>query len=207
MATSSQQQADTILDFWFGAGFDNAGASEVAARQSALWWSKNPEIDADCRTRFEPLLKDATANRLADWADAPHTTLALLLLLDQFPRNIYRDTAQAFAFDELARQHCHLALAMGLDQQLPAIARVFVYLPLEHSEDIDDQQYSLELFRTLAKQAGQADREIFAHFADYAKKHHQIIERFGRFPHRNQILGRASTAEESAFLQQPGSSF
>ncbi|TWC71090.1 uncharacterized protein (DUF924 family) [Herbaspirillum sp. SJZ099] len=207
MAATSQQQAEAVLDFWFGPGFAQAPAAEVAARQKALWWSKNPDIDADCRNRFEPLLQEAAANRLADWADAPRSMLALIVLLDQFPRNIYRDTAQAFAFDELARQYSHLALATGLDQQLPAIARVFVYLPLEHSEDIDDQQYALELFRALARQAGAADRKTFDGFADYAKRHHQVIERFGRFPHRNKLLGRASSAEESAFLQQPGSSF
>ncbi|MBO9538872.1 DUF924 family protein [Herbaspirillum sp.] len=207
MTSPSPQQADAVLDFWFGKDFEQVPATEVATRQKALWWSKNPEIDADCRQRFEPLLQEAAANRLADWADTPRSMLALLVLLDQFPRNIYRDTAQAFAFDELARRHSHLALAMGIDQQLPAIARVFVYLPLEHSEDIDDQLYALDLFRALAKQAGAADKETFDGFADYAKRHHQVIERFGRFPHRNKLLGRASSAEESAFLQQPGSSF
>jgi uncharacterized protein (DUF924 family) len=203
----SAQQAEAILDFWFGPQLETTPAFEIAHRQRPLWWSKNPQIDADCRHRFEPLLQDAAANRLADWADAPRSTLALILLLDQFPRNIYRDTPQAFAYDELARQHTHLALAMGLDRQLPPIARVFVYLPLEHSEDLDDQEQALQLLRALARQAGEADKKEFDGFADYAKKHHAVIERFGRFPHRNRILGRASSAEENAFLQQPGSSF
>lgn len=207
MAASAQEQAGTVLDFWFGPGWAAASASQVAERQQRLWWSKNPEIDAQCRTRFEPLLQDAAANRLADWADEPYSMLALILLMDQFPRNIYRDTPLAFAFDETARQYTHLALAMGLEQELPAIARVFVYMPLEHSEDIEDQEYCLQLFRALAKQADDADRKHFDGYADYAKKHHAVVERFGRFPHRNKILGRASSAEETAFLQQPGSSF
>ncbi|MBP0597611.1 DUF924 domain-containing protein [Herbaspirillum sp. LeCh32-8] len=210
MGAAVQQQVDEILDFWFGADWESASAPDVAQRQQPLWWSKNPEIDAQCRTRFEPLLKEAAANRLADWADSARSMLALILLLDQFPRNIHRGTPQSFDFDELARQHTHLALAMGMDQELPAIARVFVYLPLEHSEDIDDQEYSLQLFRVLAKEArdaGDAHRKHFDGFADYAKKHHAVIERFGRFPHRNKILGRASSAEETEFLLQPGSSF
>ncbi|KAF1044098.1 MAG: hypothetical protein GAK35_01886 [Herbaspirillum frisingense] len=201
------QQIDALLDFWFGQDWENAPAAEVAQRQKKLWWSKNPEIDAECRTRFEPMLQEAAANRLADWADAARSTLALILLLDQIPRNIYRGTPQAFAFDEQARQHTHLALAMGIDQELPPIARVFIYMPLEHSEDIDDQQYVVQLFRALAKQAAPEEKKDFDGFADYARKHHAVIEAFGRFPHRNKILGRPSTAEETAFMTQPGSSF
>jgi uncharacterized protein (DUF924 family) len=196
-----------ILDFWFGPGWESAPAAEVAQRQQALWWRKDPAVDAECRARFEALAQDAAANRLADWADEAHGALALILLLDQLPRNIHRGAPQSFAADQQARQHTHLALAMGLDQQLPAIGRVFIYMPLEHSEDIEDQEYSLQLFRALAKEAKGADKSYFDGYADYAKKHHAVIERFGRFPHRNQILGRASSAEEAAFLQQPGSSF
>lgn len=207
---AAQEQVDAILAFWFGADWESMSAPDIAQAQQALWWSKNPDIDAECRTRFEPLLKQAAANQLADWADSPRSMLALILLLDQFPRNIYRGTPQSFDFDELARQHTHLALAMGQDQELPLIARVFIYLPLEHSEDIDDQEYSLQLFRALAKEAREAGAEHKKHFdgfADFAKKHHAVVERFGRFPHRNKILDRASSAEEAEFLQQPGSSF
>ncbi len=199
--------AAQVLTFWFGADWQTLPAHQVAERQRALWWGKDPAIDADCRNRFETLVQDAAANRLADWSDTPHALLALVLLLDQMSRNIYRDTPQAFAFDELARQYTHLALAMGVDQELPAIARVFLYLPLEHSEDIDDQEYMLQLTRALAKSVDAADKATFDGYVDYARKHHVIIERFGRFPHRNRILGRASTPEESAFLTQPGSSF
>ncbi|ADJ65126.1 DUF924 domain-containing protein [Herbaspirillum seropedicae] len=204
---SLQPQAEELLSFWFGPDWDRLPAHQVAERQKALWWSKNPETDALCRTRFEPLVQDAAANRLSDWADTPRSLLALVLLLDQLPRNIYRDTPQAFAFDELARQCTHLALAMGVEQELPAIARVFLYLPLEHSEDIDDQHYVVQLMGALAKAAQGEDKPAFDGYADYARRHLAVIERFGRFPHRNRILGRASSAEESAFLKQPGSSF
>ncbi|ALU90782.1 DUF924 family protein [Herbaspirillum rubrisubalbicans] len=203
----SQAAVDALLDFWFGPQWDTLPAHQVAERQKKLWWSKNPDIDAECRQRFEPLLKQAAANQLDDWTETPRSMLALIVLLDQIPRNIYRDTAQAFAFDELAHQCCHLALAMGLDQALPAIARVFIYLPLEHTEDLDDQQYVVQLMRTLAKAASGEDKPAFDGYADYARRHHAVIERFGRFPHRNRILGRTSTPEETEFLTQPGSSF
>lgn len=203
-------QASELLDFWFGPDWQNLPAQVVGARQQALWWSKNPQIDAQCRERFGDLMQQAADNRLADWSDDPETLLALVLLLDQMPRNIHRDTAQAFAFDELARQYTHLALAMGVDQALPPIARVFLYLPLEHSEDLDDQQYALQLFRALAKSAAGGDpaqQQAFDQYADFARRHHAIIERFGRFPHRNRLLGRTSTAEEQLFLTQPDSGF
>ena len=130
-----------------------------------------------------------------------------VLLLDQMPRNIYRDTAQAFAHDELARQGSHLALAMGLDAELPPLARVFLYLPLEHAEDLDDQEYVVQLMGALAKAASAEDKATFDGYADYARRHHAVIARFGRFPHRNRILARESTPEEVDFLKQPGSSF
>jgi Uncharacterized protein conserved in bacteria len=179
----------------------------VAERQKKLWWSKNPDIDTECRTRFAPLVQQAAANQLDDWTESPRSMLALVLLLDQMPRNIYRDTAQAFAHDELARQCSHLALAMGLDADLPPLARVFLYLPLEHAEDLDDQEYVVQLMGALAKAASAEDKATFDGYADYARRHHAVIARFGRFPHRNRILARESTPEEIDFLKQPGSSF
>lgn len=204
---SPAPSADEVLAFWFGPDWNTLPAHQVAERQKKLWWSKHPDVDAECRTRFEALVQQAAANQLDDWTEVPQSMLALILLLDQMPRNIYRDTPQAFAFDELARQCCHLALAMGLDQALPPIARVFVYLPLEHAEDLDDQEYVVQLMRGLAKAASGEDKPAFDGYADYARRHHAVIERFGRFPHRNRILGRESTPEEVEFLKQPGSSF
>jgi len=196
-----------ILDFWFGAAADS---NTVAARQSALWWSKDSAIDADIKARFATTMEAASNNQLDDWADTPDGMLALILLFDQFPRNSYRNTAQAFAFDELARQCCHLGLALGFDQQLSLLQRVFFYLPLEHSEDPDDQDHAVHLLNTLASTATKQDptvKALFDNFANYGRRHQHIIARFGRFPHRNAILARPSTAEEVAFLQEPGSSF
>nr|WP_034335784.1 DUF924 family protein [Herbaspirillum sp. B39] len=198
---------DAVLDFWFGPDWERLPAHQVAERQKKLWWSKNPDIDAECRTRFAPLVQQAAANQLDDWTESPRSMLALILLLDQMPRNIYRDTAQAFAHDELARQCSHLALAMGLDADLPPLARVFLYLPLEHAEDLDDQEYVVQLMGALAKAASAEDKATFDGYADYARRHHAVIARFGRFPHRNRILARESTPEEVDFLKQPGSSF
>ncbi|EJN10046.1 DUF924 family protein [Herbaspirillum sp. YR522] len=205
----SDPRAQAILDFWFGPDYPAAAPEDIAARQSRLWFGKDAAVDADIAARFEALLQDAAGNRLDDWTESAPTLLALVILLDQFPRNIYRDTPRAFAFDELARQCCQLLLATGLDQELPAIARLFAYLPLEHAEDIDDQHYAVELIGTLARthQANDAQRQAFGGFAEYARRHRDVIAQFGRFPHRNAILGRTSSAEELAFLRQPGSSF
>ncbi|ASU37748.1 hypothetical protein hmeg3_05180 [Herbaspirillum sp. meg3] len=209
---STPEHIDAILAFWFGAdgsGADTAVAT-IAARQSALWWGKDAAVDQDIKSRFETDLLATAGNQRDDWADTPQGMLALILLLDQFSRNMYRDTAKAFSFDALAQQCCHLGLAQGFDQQLSPLQRVFFYLPLEHSEDLDDQEYAVQLFRTLARQSAKDDPACKASFDNYLKfadQHHAIIERFGRFPHRNAILGRPSTAEEAAFLKEPHSSF
>lgn len=207
---TATETVDTVLAFWFGADAVGSDANTVAGRQSGLWWGKDPAVDQTIKARFETSLLAARDNKLDDWADTPAGLLALILLLDQFPRNIYRDSATAFDFDELARQCCHLGLAQGYDQQLPPLQRVFFYLPLEHSEDIEDQEYCVQLFRALAKQIAKEDpasAETFNGYLKFADRHHAIVARFGRFPHRNAILGRASTAEEMAFLKEPHSSF
>jgi len=193
-----------ILHFWFG---DDSDDAVVAGKQQALWWSKNPQTDALIRTRFEPLVLAAAAGELDTWRATPESLLALILLTDQFPRNIYRDTPDAFRFDPLARKLCLEALDTGADQQLRPIQRIFAYLPLEHSENLAHQQRCVELTTALAKQVPEAWRKSFESFAGFAEKHRVIIERFGRFPHRNAILDRPSTDEELEFLQQPGSSF
>jgi uncharacterized protein (DUF924 family) len=202
--------SNEVISFWFGATQPASDTTAIANRQAALWWGKDCATDLDIKTRFEATLIAADRNQLDDWADTPHGMLALILLLDQFPRNCYRNTSDAFGFDELARQCCHLGLAQGFDQQLLPLQRVFFYLPLEHSEDLDDQQYSVQLFRALAKQVARDEptaRITFDNFLDFANRHHAVIERFGRFPHRNAILERPSTAVETAFLLEPDSSF
>lgn len=193
-----------ILDFWFGA---LAGDSATAQARQQLWWSKNAVIDAEIRERFGPAVAAAAAGAHREWAREPRGRLALILLFDQFPRNIYRDTPQAFAHDGLALRLALDGLAAAADQSLRAIERVFFYLPLEHAESPALQERSVALFTALADGVPEADRKTFAGFVDYAVRHRDIIRRFGRFPHRNHILGRASTAAEEQFLQQPGSSF
>ena len=204
---SALASIDDVLAFWFGAAGDS---TTVAARQSALWWSKNSSLDADVKTRFGATIAAASSNQLDDWADTPEGMLALILLFDQLPRNSYRDTPQAFVFDALAQQCCHLGLALGFDQQLSLLQRVFFYLPLEHAEDPDDQDLAVHLLDTLASNVAKqepAAKAIFDNFANYGRRHQHLIQRFGRFPHRNLILARPSTAEEVAFLREPGSSF
>lgn len=194
----------TILEFWFG----NAAADTATAQaQQKLWWSKNAAVDADIRTRFGALVETAATGTLDDWAQSARGRLALILLFDQFPRNMYRDTPQAFAYDVRAGKLALTGIANGADRTLRAIERVFFYLPLEHSESAELQERSVTLFTALAAGVPEADRKTFTGYADYAVRHRDVIHRFGRFPHRNHVLGRTSTPEEIEFLKQPGSSF
>ncbi len=193
-----------ILGYWFGS---EAGDAATAKAQRKLWWSKDETIDADIRARFADRVAAAATGAHDDWAATPRGRLALILLLDQFPRNMYRDSPQAFACDPLA---CKLALdgiAAGADQSLRPIERVFCYLPLEHAESLELQERCVELFKTLLAGVPAQDKPVFSGYLDYALRHREIIQRFGRFPHRNRILGRASTQEETVFLNQPGSAF
>lgn len=193
-----------LLDWWFGSG---TTAAEVAAARSALWFGKQDSQDSDARERFAGLVEQALAGELADWADSPQGWLALILLLDQLPRMIFRDSPRAFAGDDLARQ---LVLA-GLDEEqeeaLAPLQRVFVYLVLEHAEDLLLQDEAVRRFTRLLSVAAPAEQALYADYLDYAERHRQVIARFARFPHRNAVLGRPSTAEELAFLREPGSRF
>jgi uncharacterized protein (DUF924 family) len=195
---------DTIHAFWFGTHTDD---DAVIASQSALWWRKQAEVDAEIRQRFAPWVARAASGELDGWLADIRGRLALILLTDQFPRNIWRGEAAAFAFDVLALRWAKDTLRLGLDGELRAVERVFVYLPLEHSEDLGDQREAVRLFDRLATSVPVPHRPSFDSYLDYARRHLAIIERFGRFPHRNAALGRETTAEETAFLQQPGSSF
>ncbi len=193
-----------LLDWWLGSGMT---AAEVAAARSALWFGKQNSQDVDARERFGGLVEQALAGELADWTDSPHGWLALILLLDQLPRMIYRDSPQAFAGDGLARQ---LVLA-GLDEEqeeaLTPLQRVFVYLVLEHAEDLLLQDEAVRRFTRLLSVALPAERALFAGYLDSAERHRQVIARFARFPHRNAVLGRPSIPQELAFLQEPCSRF
>ncbi|MEO8004679.1 MAG: DUF924 family protein [Betaproteobacteria bacterium] len=196
--------SEALLEYWFGTDVDD---SVVASTKAGLWWKSDPAVDDDLRKRFADLVEKAGRNELGEWASTPRGLLALILLSDQLPRNIHRNTPRAFAFDSIARAHCRDGIALGFDTRLRPIERVFHYLPLEHSESLADQDDSVRLFSDLAHDAGPETKELFAGYQRFAERHHEIIERLGRFPHRNRILGRVSTAEEIAFLQTPGSSF
>ena len=193
-----------ILFFWFGPSGD---AVAMANRQSALWWSKDERIDADMRERFETTVRTAADGHLDHWLSTAEGRLALILLADQFPHNIWRDTPAAFSLDPMARKLCKEGITNGDDRALSPLQRVFFYLPLEHSEDVADQALSVRKFRELASEVEPALMKTFAFFLTYANRHESVIARFGRFPHRNAILGRDSTPEELAYLAEPGSGF
>ena len=193
-----------VLAFWFG---DSSDDGHVIAHNNARWWQANARFDAEIAARFGALREDAIAGDLDDWLQSPRGRLALIILIDQFSRNICRGKAQAFAHDGLARHWCEDGLKANADDALRPIERVFFYLPLEHSESNDDQDLSVTLFRMLRDSVTQAQREAFANFLRYAERHRAVIARFGRFPHRNAVLGRESTVEELRFLEQPGSPF
>lgn len=198
------ETSGSIREFWFGTSADDAA---VAREKSALWWAKDAATDQLMRERFSDCITMAAGGVLDGWLRNAHGRLALILLCDQFPRNIYRDTPQAFAFDALARAWSKDGIREGIDKLLRPIERVFFYLPLEHSESLADQHQSVALFEALADSVAADSRKDFAGYVDFAKHHRAIIERFHRFPHRNALLGRTSSAEEMAFLQGPGSSF
>lgn len=179
-------EAAEVLRFWF---------EECRPEQ---WFEADPAFDAAVRARFAALWRRGAAGELAGWRETPEGALALVIVLDQFPRNIFRGTPKAYASDPLARAVADDAVARGFDLALGEKGRKFLYLPFEHSEDLADQRRSVALV---------AERCADPESLDYARRHLEIIERFGRFPHRNAILGRPSTPEEETFLREPDSSF
>ncbi len=181
----SDSEINAVLEFWF------------IESKPQDWFQKNPEYDADITKRFSGLHLDVFENHRSHWRNTPKGCLAEIIVLDQFPRNMFRDTPQAFASDARARDCLAHTLAHGYDKQMTQTERNFAYLPLEHSESIVDQEKSIELFT----------KNGDANTLEYALKHKVIIERFGRFPHRNKILDRKPTALEIGFLTEPGSSF
>lgn len=190
-------RAQAVLDFWFG-----APGSPEHGRDRPEWFRKDAAFDALIRARFGATIEEALAGSLDAWATGPAGTLALIVVLDQFTRNSFRDTPRAFAGDPPARALAQRLVAAGDDLRLPPWQRAFAYLPFEHAEDLALQHESVRRFEALAAvDPGQAEG------LDYARRHFDVIARFGRFPHRNAILGRVDTAEEAAFLRQPGSRF
>ncbi|WP_276488214.1 DUF924 family protein [Ectopseudomonas mendocina] len=194
-----------LLDWWFGA--DPGTATEIAAARHGLWFGKRDSQDREAEARFGAQVEQALAGGLREWCDDPQGWLALLILLDQLPRMIFRDTPRAFAGDSLARPLLRDGLDRGWDRRLAPIQRVFAYLIFEHSEDLPLQNRAVGLFTDLLNEAADDERAVFAGYLDFAERHQRIIARFGRFPHRNAILARSSTDEEQAFLREPGSRF
>jgi uncharacterized protein (DUF924 family) len=176
-------KAAEILRFWF-------------EEHPKDWFVKNPAFDADMRARFLALHEAAAAGQFAHWADDPGACLALVIVLDQFPRNMFRGEARAFATDAQARAAARVILERGWNRAMSQPQQLFAYLPFEHSESLADQVLCCELMK-----------DFDAEQLRYAIRHREIIERFGRFPHRNAILGRESTPAELEFLKQPGSTF
>ena len=197
-------QPESVLAFWFGAP---GSAAEIAGRQGKLWFGKSPANDQAVIDRFATTLTAATADHLDHWTYTPRGRLALVIVLDQFPHHVYRDRPQAFATDPQSPALSLAALESGEDRQLTPIERVFLYLPLEHAESLAMQERSVSLYEQLAHEATADERALFDNFLDYARKHRDVVARFGRFPHRNTILGRTSTPDEIEFLKQPGSRF
>ena len=189
-----------ILSYWFGNDPDDLA---VIQRQSTLWFGKSEQVDRQIQQLFEPMIDSVVRDRVL----LPRDSLAQIVLLDQFTRNIYRGQLRAFAFDSIALQMVLEGLEREEDRQLRPVERVFYYLPLEHSEKLENQNRSVDLYQALADEVPDDWQEAFDGFLDYAIRHQVIIERFGRFPHRNVILGRSSTPAEIEFLSQPGSSF
>ena len=194
-----------VLDYWIGpAAHDHLTANRLHKR----WFSKSSETDKFIEAQFGGLL-DALANDLAEvWFDAgARPTLAAIIVLDQFSRNIYRGTPKAFAFDGMALRLCKAALDRGDASKLTEIERSFLLMPLEHSEELTDQQACVKAFEALASDSRPSFQPMIENSLDYAHQHRKVIEQFGRFPHRNGILGRENTPAEADYLKQPGSGF
>ncbi len=189
-------RVDEILDFWFG-----SPQAVDYGKERSFWFTKNLEFDQELRLRFLPDYEQAAGGELDYLQDSPLGYLALILLLDQFGRNMFRGTPKSFATDAKALSVARKAIDRGCDRVLLPVQRWFIYLPFEHSENLADQERCVELFATLS------DDPASANTIDYAIRHKAVIERFGRFPHRNKILGRETTLAEAEFLTQPGSSF
>jgi uncharacterized protein (DUF924 family) len=178
---ATKQVAEDVATFWLAAGHER-------------WFKPDEDFDAEIRTRFATTYENAAAGRLSAWEEWPQGVLALLIVLDQFPRNMFRHNARSFAADPLARSVARTAIARGFDQQVAMPARSFFYLPFEHSEELADQERAV----VLMEKTGDAD------LLKWAVLHRDIIRRFGRFPHRNSVLGRTTTLEEQAFLDAGG---
>ena len=186
---------DDVLDFWFGREGDE-GYGEFRE----AWFRKDAAFDEEIRDRFLGLYEEAASGAHDYWREDARGAVALVIVLDQFPRNMFRDDPKTYATDGKAPETARYAVERALDREFSPLERWFLYIPFMHSEEIEDQRLSLDLLERLGK-VGDSDP------MPYARGHMEIVEKFGRFPHRNEILGRETTVEEAEFLRAPGSSF
>lgn len=192
------QPWEDVLEWWLG---EARRRPEGAAEKTELWWSGGAEVDARVRERFADLLARAARGELDAWGETPEGTLALVLLFDQVPRNVHRGTADAFAHDSRALDLARGLIDAGRDAALSPIEHVFLRMPFEHAEDLAMQERCLAEMEALARSCPPEWREKMEGFVDFARRHRDVIARFGRFPHRNAALGRESTPEERAYLE------
>jgi len=198
------ERIETILHYWFGNAEKSALPSE---RRTWIWFSGDSSLDAEIKAQFQPDLQKAIRGSYDHWKETPRGFLALIILLDQFSRHIYRHTPKAFEQDSKALQLCLQGVEVSFDHQLSLMERVFFYFPLMHSENAEMQALSVRAYQILTAIAFSETRPLFQRFLDYAVSHSDHITRFGRFPHRNEILGRPSTDAELAFLKTASATF
>lgn len=195
---------ENIHRFWFGV---LKAPEDMPREKVTFWFMKNERTDEYIREAYHSILEDAISGQFSHWKNTPRGYLCLILVLDQFPRHIYRNKPDAFAQDSEALKLTLEGLELEVDQSLYPIERCFFYMPLQHSEDLSIQEKSVQLYANLAEEVHESIKPSFQEFHKYAKMHLDVIKEFGRFPHRNAILNRESTPEEEAFLKKPGSSF
>lgn len=196
--------AQSVLDFWFGS---EELTPETAGARMKQWFSSNADFDYDIERRFGKLVSLSSKGGFDNWQEDARSNLALVILLDQFPRNLYRGTAKAFATDAKALELCKYGLARGDLKTLSPIESIFLLMPFQHAENLDDQNQGIDAYQTLSGLVPTEWNAQVNGVTDFAQRHRSVIEKFGRFPHRNEMLGRATTTEEQTYLDTGGETF
>lgn len=195
---------EEVLEFWFGS-LD--GEADYPDDHAGKWFGGDESFDDEIRLHFAELHAEIAAGEHEMWSESPRGRLAMILVLDQFSRNMFRGTPKMFAYDEEALALSLELLDRGMDEELRFVERAFAYMPLMHSEHLAIQQRCVDCFERLLDEVPAEQRERYENYLDFAERHRNIVARFGRFPHRNEVVGRETTEEEAEFLEQPGSSF